>query len=187
MEGLAVKIIILPIFISLLIGRPVYAINSELFLDGVEGVNKLKFLDGSSYQGQVQDCLIKTNCMQGTGVYIKSGSIYMGQFKNNKPYGEGLFIYEDGQSYKGFFKDGELHGKGLMTYPDGRYYKGEYKNNKRNGHGIMTYHDGAKYSEGSRYEGNWVDDKRNGFGVMIYPNDSRRLEGEFKDNVFIGR
>jgi len=26
---------------------------------------------------------------------------------------------------------------------------------------------------------------RNGKGVMIYSNDGRRLEGEFKDNVFI--
>ena len=186
MEALVVKTNKLPLVISILVGVPVYGLDSELFLEGIEGAIKLNFLDGSSYQGQVEDCPIKTNCMQGTGVYIKADSIYMGQFKNNKPYGEGFFIYEDGQSYKGGFKDGELHGKGVMTYPDGRHYEGEYKNSKRNGYGVMTYQDGGKYSEASRYEGDWVDDKRNGLGVMIYPNDSRRLEGQFKGDVFIG-
>jgi len=73
-----------------------------------------------------------------------------------------------------------------MNYPDGRRYEGEYKDNKRDGYGIMTYQDGGLYKEGSRYEGEWKNDKRDGQGVMTYLDDGRRLEGEFKEDVFIG-
>ena len=73
-----------------------------------------------------------------------------------------------------------------MNYPDGRRYEGEYKDNKRDGYGIMTYQDGGFYQEGSRYEGEWKNDKRNGQGVMTYLDDGRSLEGEFKEDVFIG-
>ena len=186
MEALVVRTNKLVLLITLLLGSPAYAGESELFLEGVSEVVKLNFLDGSTYQGQVQECLTKTNCMHGVGVYVKADSKYFGDFKNNKPNGEGLFLYGGGQSYEGSFKDGELHGKGVMIYTDGRRYEGDYKNNKRNGYGVMIYQDGGKYSEASRYEGNWVDDKRNGQGVMIYLNDSRRLKGEFKDDIFIG-
>ena len=50
----------------------------------------------------------------------------------------------------------------------------------------MTYQDGGLYQEGSRYEGDWKNDKRDGQGVMTYLDDGRRLEGKFKENVFIG-
>jgi len=73
-----------------------------------------------------------------------------------------------------------------MNYPDGRHYEGEYKNNKRDGYGIMTYQDGSLYQEGSHYEGEWKNDKRDGQGVMTYLDDGRRLEGEFKEDAFIG-
>jgi hypothetical protein len=73
-----------------------------------------------------------------------------------------------------------------MNYPDGRRYEGEYKNNKRGGYGIMNYQAVGLYQEGSRYEGEWKNDKRDGQGVMIYLDDGRRLEGEFKEDVFIG-
>jgi hypothetical protein len=43
LEELAVKIIILPLVISILVGVPVYALDSELFLEGIEGAIKLNF------------------------------------------------------------------------------------------------------------------------------------------------
>jgi len=89
-------------------------------------------------------------------------------------------------NYQGGFKDGQLNGKGIMNYPDGRRYEGEYKNNKRDGYGIMNYQAVGLYQEGSRYEGEWKNDKRDGQGVMTYLDDGRRLEGEFKEDVFIG-
>ena len=185
MEGLAVKITHLPLCFSLVFGVQSYAVDSSLFLDGVENIESLSFEDGSTYRGQVGACPLKPRCMQGVGIYTKKDSQYFGVFEANKPSGEGLFVFENGQSYEGNFMDGRLHGKGVMTYPDGRLYEGDFKNNQRNGFGVMIYQDGGKYSEGSRYEGGWMDDKRHGKGVMIYPNDSRRLIGEFRDDIFI--
>jgi hypothetical protein len=50
----------------------------------------------------------------------------------------------------------------------------------------MIYQDGSLYQEGSHYEGEWKNDKRDGQGVMTYLDDGRRLEGEFKEDAFIG-
>jgi hypothetical protein len=49
----------------------------------------------------------------------------------------------------------------------------------------MNYPEGAIYGEGSRYEGEWKNNKRDGNGVMIYLDNGRRLEGAFKENVFV--
>ena len=167
-----------------------YADIRELFLEGIKGVVKLDFSDGSMYEGQVEECLISNKqitCFKGIGIYtFQTGYRYEGEFKDNKPNGQGVFSSPDGQRYQGGFKDGKLNGKGIMNYPDGRRYEGEYKNNKRDGYGIMTYQDGGLYQEGSRYEGEWKNDKRDGQGVMTYLDDGRLLDGEFKEDVFIG-
>ena len=97
------------------------------------------FIDGSSYEGQVTECIKnqkKMKCMHGLGVYRnQTGSRYQGIFKNNKPNGYGLYTSENGQSYKGNFKMGSLSGEGIMIYPDGRRYEGNFKENEHNGFG----------------------------------------------------
>ena len=86
--GLVAKINILPLIIFILAGQ-VYADKNDLFLEGLDNIVKLDFLDGSVYQGQVNECLIeltKTTCMSGIGIYdFKAGSKYFGNFKANKP------------------------------------------------------------------------------------------------------
>ena len=92
-----------------------YADTRESFLEGIQGVVKLNFSDGSMYEGQVEECLIsgkQITCFNGVGLYI--------------------------------------------------------------------------FQTGYRYEGEWKNDKRDGQGVMTYLDDDRRLEGEFKEDVFIG-
>ena len=169
-----------------------YADTRGLFLEGVQGVVKLNFSDGSKYEGQVEECLIsgkQITCFSDIGIYTfqtETGYLYKGEFKDNKPSGQGVFTSPDGHRYQGGFNDGKLNGQGVMTYPDGRRYEGEYKDNKRDGYGIMTYQDGGLYQEGSRYAGDWKNDKRDGQGIMTYLDDGRRLEGKFKENVFIG-
>ena len=182
------KLLLLTLFLSFT--SLAYADTRESFLEGIKGVVKLDFSDGSMYEGQVEECLIagkQITCFKGMGVYtFKTGYRYEGEFKDNKPNGQGVFASPDGMSYQGGFKDGKLNGRGVMTYPDGRRYDGEYKDNNRDGYGIMTYQDGGLYQEGSRYEGEWKNDKRDGQGVMTYLDDGRRLEGKFKEDVFIG-
>jgi len=169
-----------------------YADTREPILEGIKGVLKLNLSDGSIFGGQVKDCLIsgkQITCKNTKGIYTfqaEAGYLYKGEFKDNRPNGQGVFTSPEGQRYQGEFKDGKLNGQGVMTYPDGRRYEGEYKDSKRDGYGIMIYQDEGLYQEGSRYEGDWKNDKRDGQGVMIYLDDGRRLEGQFKENVFIG-
>mgnify|MGYP000689042886 CR=1 FL=1 len=110
------KINILPLIIFILAGQ-VYADKNDLFLEGLEGVVRIDFSDGSIYKGQVDECLIeltKVTCMSGMGVYDSiDGSKYFGSFKGNKPNGNGLFMHLDGQTYEGNFKDGAINGKGI--------------------------------------------------------------------------
>ena len=169
-----------------------YADTKDPIFEGIKGLLKLTLSDGSIYEGQVEECLIsgkQITCFSGIGVYTfqtETGYLYKGECMYNKPSGQGVFTSPDGQRYQGVFKDGNLNGQGVMTYPDGRRYEGEYKDNKRDGYGSMTYQDGSLYQEGSRYEGEWKNDKRDGQGVMTYLDDGRRLEGKFKEDVFIG-
>ena len=69
------------------------------------------------------------------GTYtFPDGAKYVGEWKDNKPNGQGTFTDSDSnQSMKTF------------TYPDGAKYVGEYKDNKRNGQGAMTWPSGDKY------------------------------------------
>ena len=95
-----------------------YADTRELFLEGIKGVVKLNFSDGSMYEGQVEECLISnkqiTCFMKGMGIYtFKTGYRYEGEFKDNQPNGQGIFTSPDGQRYQGRFKDGKLNGIGI--------------------------------------------------------------------------
>ena len=49
------KVNILPLIIFILAGQ-VYADKNDLFLEGLEGVVRIDFLDGSIYKGQVDEC-----------------------------------------------------------------------------------------------------------------------------------
>ena len=182
------KLLLILLFLSF--KSLIYADTGMLFLEGIKDVVKLDYSDGSMYEGQVEKCLIggkEITCFRGVGIYtFKTGYRYEGEFEDNKPNGQGVFTSPDGQRYQGGFRDGKLNGIGVMNYPDGRHYEGEYKNNKRDGYGIMIYQDGSLYQEGSHYEGEWKNDKRDGQGVMTYLDDGRRLEGEFKEDAFIG-
>ena len=60
------------------------------------------------YEGQ---WLVGTNVMQGMGTYwIKTGSVYEGQFVNGKQCGYGKLLFKDGRIYEGDFKDGQPSG-----------------------------------------------------------------------------
>ena len=46
--------------------------------------------------------------MEGKGIYYyKSGSKYVGEYKNNKREGKGIYYYNDGNKYVGEWKNDE--------------------------------------------------------------------------------
>jgi len=78
-----------------------YADTREPFLEGIKDVVKLNFTDGSMYEGQVEECLISNKqitCFKGIGIYtFQAGYRYEGEFKDNKPNGQGVFTSPSGQ------------------------------------------------------------------------------------------
>ena len=44
---------------------------------------------------------------------------YVGEFRNNKKNGKGVYTFSNGEKYKGQFKDNQRNGKGILEYIDG--------------------------------------------------------------------
>ena len=49
----------------------------------------------------------------------------------------------------GEHKDDKMHGQGIYTWANGNRYEGEYKDNKKNGRGIFTWLNGDRYERAS--------------------------------------
>jgi len=128
------------------------------------------FSSGSVYVGEYQN-----NKRNGQGTFIFgpnsewAGDKYIGEYKDNKKHGLGKYFYLEGDKYEGEFKEGYYHGQGIYTYPDGEKYEGEYKNNKRNGQGKYTY------ANGKVEEGIWKNDKFLYSQKKISPNLNQEL------------
>ena len=92
------------------------------------------------------------------------GSKYIGQFINEKPNGEGTFIYSNGTKYFGNWRDGKGNGNGIKTWKNGNKYVGKFLDDKFDGQGSFFYRDG------SQYVGNFKSGKQNGDGTFTYSN-----------------
>ena len=62
------------------------------------------------------------------------GDKYVGTWAKGKKT-NGTFYYKDGSLYKGNFVNNKKEGKGKFLYPDGARYEGEFKNDNFNGTG----------------------------------------------------
>ena len=140
------------------------------------------------------------------------GSIYEGEFKNNKMHGQGTYTFPDvkkdvdelkptrrtprgnfpspvARLYEGEFKDGNIHGKGTLTDSKGNIYEGEFKNNKMQGPGTYTEYTGCIY------KGEFKDTCFHGQGSFNSPRRSYlstpiggyNYEGEWKENKYHGQ
>jgi len=67
---------------------------------------------------------------------LSDGDKYVGEFKDDKPNGQGTYTWSDGRKYVGEFKEGKKHGQGTYTNKVGEKYVGEYKDGRR-WNGIM--------------------------------------------------
>jgi hypothetical protein len=88
----------------------------------------------------------------GYGIY-STGSIYEGQWLNNKREGKGKHTWKDGSIYQGEFSNDERSGFGIYYFASGEKYEGEWSNNKRNGKGILYSKDGKEV-----FSGFWEND-----------------------------
>lgn len=105
---------------------------------------------------------------------------YIGEIKNGKRDGFGIYYFNDGSTYEGAWLNGKKYGKGKYTLPDKRYYEGDWKDDKRHGLGLFVFKDG------SEYQGQWKDDKRTGKGNLSF-NDGTEYEGDWLDGAITGK
>jgi len=117
---------------------------------------------GHLFIGQFKDGKI----IEGNATYA-GGSKYVGQFKDYKPHGKGIFTYSDGSNYSGEFKDGKNHGSGVKTWMDGKKYTGQFKDDKLHGQGTLTY------SDGQTFRGQFVDGFEHGAGTCTDKNGTK--------------
>ncbi len=90
----------------------------------------------------------------------------------------GSHTYPDGTQYIGEWKDGKRHGQGIWTRPDGTKYAGDWENDKPNGHGTLNKPDGTMFV------GEWREGKRDGRGTLVR-SDGTELVGIWKEGKFV--
>lgn len=127
-------------------------------------------------QSRLPDCpafrrILKWNDCIGSA-QLPTGEKYEGEFRADKPNGQGTSTQQDGSKYTGAWKDGQRHGKGQLILPSGERYVGEFRNDKQNGEGASSLQDGTKYS------GAWKDGQRHGKGQLIFPHGAKYV-GDF--------
>ena len=136
----------------------------------------------ATISSKLPDCPSTTtywhNCL-GTDNY-PSGSRYIGEWKDGKEHGQGIFIWADGEEYIGQWMNGKKHGQGTYTYPSGSKYVGQWMNGKKHGQGTYTYPSGAKYV------GQWKNGEKHGRGTYTYPSGAKYV-GEYQNGVRRGQ
>lgn len=107
---------------------------------------------------------------------------YVGEVKNGKPNGLGLFIYQTGAAlrYAGYFADGLPQGKGAIIFDNGSFLWGDWAKGKLNGKGANLQ------SNGNMYIGQFANGKKSGNGTFFF-NDNGFSHGSFANDVMEGR
>ena len=95
-------------------------------------------------------------------ITYSDGTIYMGEFKNNKKEGIGKYRWPDGTLYFGEWKNDNMDGFCFIKYIDDRSYEGQMKNGLKEGYGEFTWKPTRKYI------GNYSNDLKGGFGIYIW-------------------
>ena len=117
----------------------------------------------------------------GKGVfYVGCDSYYEGDFVDGEIVGVGDRYFANGSHYHGEFSEGEFNGKGTFTDAvTGEVYTGEFKGNRRHGEGIL------KMPDGTTYKGLFYDNRKQGEGEYT-DAEGNSYKGEWKKNKIEG-
>ena len=182
--------------------------NKKLNQFKIENQNKMNYnARKKNYRdGHYEGILINGKRELRGVMNYKNGGKYIGQWKNDKRHGKGVFTSPNynnpdsntGIKYDGEFNNDKIEGYGIAIYNSGDKYEGEWKDDKQYGRGTLSYIGGGKYvgewkfgkfngegiyylKNGERFEGKFYDNKYNGYGKYFY-NSGEYLEGIFKDD-----
>lgn len=142
------------------------------------------------YWGQIADNMRDHT---GTGMQLeKSGNIYIGDFRNGKYAGLGMYILAPGKEIKdlpgttafvGNWIDGKMNGKGTCYGADGEIiYSGMFADNEPTEVYPMTKTNNQHYFSdvelnltNEYYLGEMLNGKPDGFGIFILPDGARSV------------
>eukprot|EP01032_Pedospumella_encystans_P039212 gene39212-biopygen17190 len=98
---------------------------------------------GAAFEG----LLVNANKKHGKGeIKYPDGSVYEGEWVNNKRHGAGRLTSATGEVFEGVFeKDVPVSGKGVLTLKEGGKYEGELVQGKRHGLAKITHKRGKTY------------------------------------------
>lgn len=102
---------------------------------------------------------------------------YLGETDFGYFIGEGTFNFTSGTVFAGQWSNNKMNGLGELNVPSEGTYKGEFLESKKSGQGTFSWDDGAVY------EGEWKNDQMNGQGTYISPENIKYV-GTFKENKF---
>lgn len=91
--------------------------------------------DGTVYEGVFEG----GKCAKFGRLRYRYGTIYLGEMKDFKRQGNGIYLKATGERYEGEFANDQATGIQQVFYPDGRYYIGTIKDYKRDGRGRLYY------------------------------------------------
>ena len=112
------------------------------------------------------------------------GSRYIGQFKENKKNGEGnlILVGGDGESLRGYsgeFRNDKIWGKGKFIWNDNKEYIGDWVNDEITGYGIIRE---GKLKHLGFFEHNLKE----GIGATFYDEQNFVLSGKWENNLIEG-
>lgn len=117
------------------------------------------------------------------------GSRYIGETKDDLPFGKGVCHYANGNKFVGkitqclndgkFSKTPRISGSGVLYYNNRNKYVGEIRDDVAYGSGVIHF------SNGSTYEGEVSDDQANGQGIL-YLATGQCFDGQWIDDKFLG-
>ncbi|XP_047941185.1 phosphatidylinositol 4-phosphate 5-kinase 6-like isoform X2 [Salvia hispanica] len=106
----------------------------------------------------------KPSKLQHAEKALPNGDIYLGQWAENCPNGQGKFLWADGCMYVGSWCRGRTMGRGKFSWPSGATYEGQFKNGYMDGEGTYTG------SSNDTYRGMWQSNTRHGGGMQSFSN-----------------
>jgi len=138
------------------------------------GRAEFQYDDDKQFDTQVGD-------RAGYGVsLLAAGDVYAGEYgAGGLRDGKGALKTKSGTVYVGMWKEGKRHGHGSMTYADGGAYIGAWEYGKRSGKGTFTYPNGDVYA------GSWLGGVKQGLGKYSATEAKAIYEGVWKNGLLV--